>query len=119
MKKRADSRSDLQRISTALAIHSLAGFLPRSLFTHLLDFYRTRYSLTCWISTALAIHSLAGFLPRSLFTHLLVAMPSPILRGIRQLFSLQRSEMSIEHDAPQSPHSSGVQCGGGVRDYSV
>ena len=68
MKKRADSRSDLQRISTALAIHSLAGFLPRSLFTHLL-----------------------------------VAMPSPILRGIRQLFSLQRSEMSIARGIRKLP----------------
>ena len=44
-------------ISTALALHSLAGSLPRSLFTRLLDLYRARSSLACWISIVLAIHS--------------------------------------------------------------
>ncbi len=55
----------------------IRGLLPRSLFTRLLDFYRTRYSLAYWISTALAIHSLAGFLPHSLFTRLLDLYRAP------------------------------------------
>ena len=41
-------------ISTAFAIHSLAGFLSHSLFAHLI----VRYSLTCWISIAFVIQSL-------------------------------------------------------------
>ena len=40
----------LERISTALAIHPLAGFLR--------DFYRLRYPFACWISIAFVIHSL-------------------------------------------------------------
>ena len=45
---------ELYGISIAFAIPSF----DRSLFTHLLELYRVRYSLTCWISIALAIHSL-------------------------------------------------------------
>ena len=55
-------------IPTALAIHSLAGFLPRSLSTRLLDSYRARYPLACWISIALAIHSLDQSLSIPLIT---------------------------------------------------
>ena len=42
------------QVSCSFAIRSF----DRSLFTHLLDFYRVRYSLTCWISIALLIQSL-------------------------------------------------------------
>ncbi|MDE0300819.1 MAG: hypothetical protein OXN17_19440, partial [Candidatus Poribacteria bacterium] len=38
----------------------------------LLEFYRARYPLACWISTALAIHSLAGFLSLSIFSRLIL-----------------------------------------------